>query len=91
MNEHMQNQEKIKQLKDEMCGRKFKHFKGEIYKVSNIAMHSETAEPMVIYASNDQPELIWCRPLTMFLSEVDHKKYPNVTQKMRFEIIDEED
>lgn len=45
---------------------------------------------MVIYASNDQPELIWCRPLTMFLSEVDHKKYPNVTQKMRFEIIDED-
>jgi hypothetical protein len=90
MNERMQNQEKIKQLKDKMCNRKFKHFKGGIYKVLNIAIHSETAEPMVVYVSNDQPELVWCRPLTMFLSEVDRKKYPNVAQKMRFEIINED-
>lgn len=72
----------------EMFGRRYRHFKGNIYKVYGIGVHSETAEPMVIYAQENDSKL-WIRPLSMFLSEVDHDKYPDVKQKYRFELLDE--
>lgn len=78
-------QKKIANAKENMIGYKFRHFKGKVYIVKDIAIHSETAEPMVIYTRFDEPLDIWCRPLDMFCSEVDHEKYPEVTQKFRFE------
>ena len=61
-------------------------FKGTIHKVICIAKHSETGEDMVVYTHEDNNE-IWARPIDMFLSEVDHEKYPDVKQKYRFELI----
>lgn len=81
----MTNQITAEIYKDRMVGKRYRHFKGGIYVVVDIAVHSETAECMVIYESFDNPALVWARPLTMFLSEVDKKKYPDVLQKMRFE------
>lgn len=79
------NQVTAEVYKERMVGKRYRHFKGSIYVVTDIAVHSETAELIVIYKSFDKPSLVWARPLDMFLSEVDKKKYPEVEQKMRFE------
>lgn len=70
-------------------GQIYKHFKGTTHRIICIAKHSETKEDMIIYTHNDDNE-IWARPIDMFLSEVDHEKYPNVEQKYRFELLDRE-
>ena len=64
----------------------YKHFKGDLYLVEDLVYHSETKEPMVLYRALYSDCRLWCRPLDMFLSEVDHEKYPNIKQKFRFEL-----
>lgn len=81
----MINQVTAEVYKERMVGKRYRHFKGNIYIVTDIAVHSETAELIVVYKSFDKPSLVWVRPLNMFLSEVDKNKYPEVEQEMRFE------
>ena len=78
-------------------GEKYLHFKNKLYQVLAIAMHTETGEPLAIFATHSETDetlviyqalygdfKIYARPYDMFASEVDHEKYPDVTQRFRF-------
>ncbi|MBQ2946854.1 MAG: DUF1653 domain-containing protein [Bacilli bacterium] len=75
-------------------GKKYKHFKGNLYKVLDIVYDSESNndeefKKVVIYQAMYGDNLKWARPYDMFNSLVDKEKYPDVEQEYRFEEVDE--
>jgi len=64
----------------------YRHFKGDLYLVEDVAIHSETMEKFVVYRALYGENGLYIRPYEMFLSKVDKSKYPNVEQEYRFEL-----
>lgn len=83
-------------MREFKIGTVVRHFKWEtddgdntlkyLYIIQGFAKHTETEEELVIYQSLYSGE-VFARPLDMFISVVDHEKYPNIKQQYRLEIV----
>ncbi|VAW90280.1 hypothetical protein MNBD_GAMMA18-2332 [hydrothermal vent metagenome] len=66
---------------------RYVHYKGKPYQVIDVATHSETLEPMVVYRPLYGDQSLWVRPATMFSESVE----VNGELIARFEYIGEAD
>ena len=59
----------------------YRHFKGNLYQVVDLAFHSETTEPMVVYRALYGERGVWVRPAAMWDETVerDGKTYKRFT------------
>ena len=65
----------------------YKHYKGNLYEVIDVAKHSETEEEHVVYRTLYGDYSLWVRPLAMFIETVER----DGQQIARFEYIEDAD
>ena len=57
-------------MQEIIVGKKYKHYKGNVYKILALAKHSETVEDMIVYQSVETGD-VWVRPERMWNEIVD--------------------
>ena len=65
----------------------YKHYKGNLYEVVDVAKHSETEEEHVVYRTLYGDYSLWVRPLAMFIETVEL----DGQQIARFEYVEDAD
>ena len=58
-----------------------------LYKILNIAIHTETSEKFVIYQAMYGDFEVYARPFYAFISKVNKQKYPDIKQEYRFKAV----
>ena len=76
-------------MREIKIGAYYRHFKGNLYKVIDIVNDCESVgddiKKVVIYQAMYGNNEKWARKYEDFASLVDHEKYPEISQKYRFE------
>lgn len=62
----MESQKVAQEERSKLVGKTFRHFKGDLYLVEDVAVGSESEEPVVIYSSVSNRDYLWARPLSSF-------------------------
>lgn len=60
---------------DDLKPGRYRHFKGNEYRLIALAKHSETMEPMVVYQALYGEGGIWVRPAKMWNEHVEREGY----------------
>ena len=56
---------------ENLIGREFRHFKGNLYRLEGFAKDSETLEEMVVYRALYGERGLWVRPAKMFFETIE--------------------
>ena len=68
-----------------LIGREFRHFKGNLYRLEGFAKDSETLEEMVVYRALYGEGGLWVRPAKMFFETIDR----DGKKMKRFELLED--
>jgi hypothetical protein len=78
----------LKRDLEEYRGKIFRHFKGGLYLLIDLAIHSETGEIMVVYKALYGACKVYVRPYDMFTEKAPEGKTNLTGQKYRFEYVE---
>ena len=74
-------------MREIISKRLYRHFKGNLYYVQDIAIHTETGENYVVYQAMYGDYKTYIRPYEMFAEKIDKDREDNITnQTYRFEL-----
>lgn len=84
--ESKQLEEQINKIKNGR-GKVVKHFKGDLYMINGIVIHSETNEYLVSYTALYGDYTTYVRPFDSFVEMLDEEKAKQYNQTFRFEFV----
>ena len=85
----------LEEAKQQIPPGRYRHFKGNEYEVLDIARHSETEEPMVVYRALYGAHGLWVRPAEVWLEKVERdglifRRFTRIAPKGRYVAFDVE-
>lgn len=81
----------VKRLSDlrlELVGTRYEDCYGGRYVVSEIAMSNEIGEFMIMYKSCSNPNLVWCKSLSAFNSEMKRVKLTDFKEELHRRVVE---